>query len=118
MSSIIIGITNLFNFSGRTNRKDFWIYFIVVCIVLGIISRVTASLFLPSAATTLTDPGAAVSSLYYGHTLIFFLVSLILTAAVICRRIHDIGWSGWLTILAYIIPLLIIVFGVIPGKTK
>jgi uncharacterized membrane protein YhaH (DUF805 family) len=116
MSSIISGFTNLFNFSGCTNRKDFWIYIIPVSLV--IISMFTASLFLHSGATVLTDSRTAVDSLPYGYPLTLYLIFIILTAAVICRRIHDVGWSGWLTILSYMNPIFIIAFGLAPGSKQ
>jgi uncharacterized membrane protein YhaH (DUF805 family) len=60
---------------------------------------------------------SALKSVYIHH-FGFLIVSIILTAAIICRRLHDIGWTGWLTILSYVVPPIIIVYGIIPSRSK
>jgi uncharacterized membrane protein YhaH (DUF805 family) len=103
MSSIISGFTNILNFNGNTNRKDFWIYLIVVAII---------SYFFSYAIVRV------ISSLPFLGWFSQFILFIILTAALICRRLHDIGWPGILTIVAFIISPLILVIGLIPGKNR
>lgn len=76
-------------FSGRARRREFWGFYLFSAIagmILGIISQ---------AGGILTS-------------IIVWLVSLVLlipSIAVQVRRLHDVGKSGWLTLLA-LIPIV------------
>ncbi|QGN36509.1 DUF805 domain-containing protein [Klebsiella oxytoca] len=97
------GWKNAFNFSGVASRLEFWSFFITNLLVLA----------LPLAACLL-----AMQYRYQYGVLLFYavplsfillLVMIVPVLAVGCRRMHDIGRSGWWFALCLIIPWFLIV---------
>lgn len=86
-------------FSGRATRSEYWWFFLFTFLLGFVVELVVAALFLP------WDPIAL-----YGPTLVQLAVFLP-SIAVACRRLHDIGRSGWWQLIAItvigIIPLII-----------
>lgn len=82
-------------FSGRARRSEFW-YFQLFCLLGNLIFS-----FWVSKSETTEILG-----------LIFFLVTLLPTLAVTVRRLHDLGRSGWLILVALIpfIGVLVVLF--------
>ena len=101
---MILPYKRYFEFSGRSRRKEYWLftlfYFLVsiaIGIVLGTPSYEHAG-FYAAASTELTGTGGMVQNL-------FALASFIPSLAVSVRRLHDQDRSGWLLLLVFI-PLL------------
>jgi uncharacterized membrane protein YhaH (DUF805 family) len=95
-------------FDGRARRKEFWMFFLwnfiialVLAIILAIIAGVTRS--------------PAVASVTYLYALAVFIPNL----AVLARRLHDTGRSGW-WILIGLVPLIgaivLLVFSVMDSQ--
>lgn len=76
-----LGIQKFAVFGGRANRKEYWYFFLFQSIV-GLITFT----FIPKAAA------------------IFCLLFLIPNLAVTARRLHDVGLSGWWSLVT-LIPL-------------
>lgn len=77
-----------FNFSGRARRKEYWYFVLFNALISFLIS--------------------SVETLIYGQTILTFLYSfaiLLPSLAVCIRRLHDIGKSGWMYLVA-LIPLI------------
>jgi uncharacterized membrane protein YhaH (DUF805 family) len=94
-------------FSGRAQRKEYWMFFlfnIIIAILLGIIEVVIG-----------ISPDADESILANIYSLAILLPSL----AVSVRRLHDIGRSGWWLLIG-LIPLIgvivLFVFAVQDGQ--
>ena len=82
------------DFSGRARRKEYWMFVLfnaiiayVISFVLGLIARLTGIM--------------ALAYLPYVYTLAVFIPSL----AVAVRRLHDVGKSGWMYLIA-LIPIV------------
>ncbi len=95
-------------FSGRSRRKEYWLFMLfnfVISIVLGLIDAATGTLD--------ADTGWGVLSGIYG------LAVLIPAIAVTVRRLHDIGRTGWWILVAFI-PLIggliLLVFACLDSK--
>jgi uncharacterized membrane protein YhaH (DUF805 family) len=84
-------------FTGRSDRKEFWYYVLFYLIVSAILSVIDGTIF-PSA---IGADGMSIDPL----TSIFGLISLIPGIAVSVRRLHDTGRSGWWYLL-WFIPLI------------
>lgn len=91
------------DFSGRANRKQFWLYALwlgVVYIVIGILSSALGE-----------KAGTAFAGLVG-------LALIVPNLAMIVRRLHDTDRSGWwilITFLPLIGGLILFVFEVLPG---
>ena len=92
MESFIKGFTNYTNFSGRTTRKDFWMYSLFF-IIFYFIAVVLDLLFLPDAYDMEQGFGI-ISGLYY-------LALLLPNIAIGIRRNHDANRSGWFILLPF-----------------
>ena len=95
---------NYANFSGRAQRVEYWMFLlinVVISVVLAIVEQ-TAGLT--------SEPNALGQTQGY-LTPIYSLIVLIPSLAVTVRRLHDVGKSGWLILIALtcigVIPLLI-----------
>lgn len=81
-------------FRGRARRKEYW-YFVLFNILFGIVAMII-------------DRMLGLSYGLYGYGPIYGLYSLALiipSLAVSVRRLHDVGRSGWMLLVA-LIPLI------------
>ena len=89
---------NYANFSGRARRKEYWMFVLVQTIVM--IGLMILDSFLG------LDFELQGISLGYGYLyLIGLIVHFIPSLAVIVRRLHDVGKSGWFYFI-FLIPLI------------
>jgi uncharacterized membrane protein YhaH (DUF805 family) len=79
------------NFTGRSSRKEFWLFILVNTIVYLIL--------------WLLLEFVGINWLFGSLVLLFMLVTLIPTISVTVRRLHDIGNSGYLALL-YLLPII------------
>lgn len=103
------------NFTGRARRKEFWafhLWFYAVLVALfgfGILLNLAISGF---------DDGPR-TSIGYIPALLFVLVAILPSIALVVRRLHDIGLTGWLALLCYTPAfgaVAILIFGLLPSQ--
>ena len=82
------------DFNGRARRKEYWMFFL-----FNMVFAVLASLIDFSAGTANFVSGSGLFQNIY--SLVVFVPGL----AVGVRRLHDVGKSGWMLLLAFI-PLI------------
>jgi len=78
------------DFTGRSRRKEYWMYvllLIVVGIVIGVVERALGL--------------AALVGPYGPITALFMLATLVPSLAVGVRRLHDTNRSGWWLLIGY-----------------
>ncbi len=82
------------DFSGRARRKEYWM-FVLFNTIFAIVAMILDNIL-----------GIAMEGIGYGplHGL-YFLAMLIPGLAVAVRRLHDVGKSGWMILIA-LIPLV------------
>lgn len=92
-------LTNKFaDFNGRARRKEYWMW-TLYCTIILLISMVFDNLF----GLTFEFLG---QDLGYGWLyLIFGIIQFIPGLAVVIRRLHDVGKSGWYYLII-LIPLI------------
>jgi len=97
---LIVVKDNYANFEGRARRKEYWMFalFHMIFIYGGMI-------LLGLAAYAMDSP--AIIALIY----IYILVTMVPALAVNCRRMHDVGKSGWYQL----IPIYSLVLAVTEG---
>lgn len=74
------------DFSGRSRRKEYWMFFLLTMIV-NVITNILASV------------GGGVAMIGGLISLVFFLGSLVPSIAVAVRRMHDVDKSGWFLLI-------------------
>lgn len=102
---------NYANFNGRSRRADYWwamLCQMIIMMILGMggMGQLTAAMITGQAPS-------AVGTILILVYVIFSLASLVPGIAIVVRRLHDIGKSGWWYFIAFV-PLvgaiLILVF--------
>ncbi len=101
-------------FSGRTRRKEFWMFtlfnFIIAIVLFG----------LAAATSRGGQPGGIFMILYYLYALAVLLPSL----GVAVRRLHDTGRSGWwllIGLVPFVGGIIVLIFYCLdsqPGENK
>ena len=82
------------DFNGRARRKEYWM-FVLFNIIFGTIAMVLDNVL-----------GIAMDSMGYGPIYgLYVIVVLIPSIAVSVRRLHDLGKSGWMLLIA-LIPII------------
>ena len=101
-----------FDFSGRSRRKEYWMFFLLVVIVYVVLS-IIMSMGAPTVdpTTGALSGGGAMMTIGTGLLGLFWLGSIIPSLAVAIRRMHDQDRSGWWIIC----PIANIVFLFIEG---
>ncbi len=89
--SIAIPFEKWRDFSGRADRKEFWSFFLFCLIgeLLLLALDVTLDLYFPAIEDGL-------------FSALFSLVTFVPLVAVVTRRLHDIGKSGWLQLVIFV----------------
>lgn len=98
-----------FSFEGRIKRSEY----LVSIVVLNIVSFFVG-LFIGAASNTSAGIDAVVAGVVY---LLFGLCYLWIFLAQSAKRLHDIGLSGWFSILA-LIPLGTLILFIIDGQPR
>ena len=89
---------NYANFSGRARRKEYWMFVLVQTIVM-------IGLMILDSVLGLDFELQGIS-LGYGYLyLIGIIVHFIPSLAVVVRRLHDVGKSGWFYFI-FLIPII------------
>ncbi|MCL2336352.1 MAG: DUF805 domain-containing protein [Firmicutes bacterium] len=99
-------------FEGRARRKEYWMFmlfnWIIIFVVLPLIFGLIAAFIYFAAGDGSTDTGDTLVGIilifYLLVNMIYFLATFLPALAVMCRRLHDVGQSGWLILLS-LVPL-------------
>lgn len=82
------------DFSGRARRKEYWMFFLFN-MIFAIIAMVLDNVL-----------GIAIEGVGYGPLYGLYVLALLIPGlAVAVRRLHDVGKSGWMILIA-LIPLI------------
>ena len=93
---------NYANFSGRARRREYWMYVLVQSIIMIGLMILDSILGLDFELQGI--------SLGYGYLyLIGLIVHFIPSLAVLVRRLHDVGKSGWFYFI-FLIPIIGIIW--------
>ena len=93
---------NYANFKGRARRKEYWMYVLVQSIIMIALMILDSILGLDFELQGI--------SLGYGYLyLIGVIVHFIPSLAVLVRRLHDVGKSGWFYFI-FLIPIIGIIW--------
>jgi len=107
--------SNYANFRGRARRKEYWGYVLFYTILLLIVFGI--GIALDGGAGNLVGQEIPTATIMLGG--LFLLATFIPGLALVVRRQHDIGLSGWfylLILLPYVGGLIVFVFTLIPSQ--
>jgi len=109
MEYMLMPLKRYADFSGRSRRKEYWMFVLGVIIVAIVLSIVEGALGM----------SGMVGGVYGPLTTLLILGTIIPSIACMVRRFHDQGKSGWFAILAFIpiISLVVLVFMCLDGDT-
>ena len=104
MHYMILPLKRYLDFSGRSRRKEYWMFFLFV--MIGLVAMMLLDTFLGLGGTatssgTFGDGGASVGVNLTGGllTLLFALLMFVPGLAVAVRRAHDQDKSGWFILI-------------------
>jgi uncharacterized membrane protein YhaH (DUF805 family) len=89
----------LFGFSGRLNRAKYWLWILIYFIAAAVMTGVTYAINSPAA-------GGIVQ-------LVFSIVALISSLAVMTKRLHDRNKSAWWLLIFVLIPSILLGAGIV-----
>ena len=105
MEWMLMPLKRYAEFTGRSRRKEFWMWYLFVMIMYFVLMYLDATLGLGGSATGYAQGGSVGFNMTGGVlTILFMLAVLVPNIALAVRRMHDIGKSGW-HVLIGIIPL-------------
>ena len=119
MEWMLLPLKRYAEFSGRSRRKEYWMWFLFVIIVFIVLSLIDSALGLGGRTTadSTSGPGSVgYSAGVRGGILtgLFSLAILIPNIAVAVRRLHDTNRSGWwilMPALPYILGFILTMVG-------
>jgi uncharacterized membrane protein YhaH (DUF805 family) len=87
------------DFSGRARRKEYWMFALfnmIFLIVIAILDNVLGTTFK-------METGYGSQALPYGWLYMIYALAIIIPGLAVCvRRLHDLGKSGWMLLIAFI----------------
>jgi len=99
MKYFILAIKKAFDFRSRSSRPEYW-YFVLFNIIFAIVAVILDNVL---GTTIKIDIGTGEVPLPYGYIYFLYLLALIIPGfAAGVRRLHDVGKSGWMMLLAFI----------------
>jgi len=104
MNYMILPLKRYFDFSGRSRRKEYWMFVLFVIIGELITMSLDSALGLGGTAETFSEFGDGTASAGFTMTggiltWIFIALMLIPGIAVAIRRVHDQDKSGWFVLI-------------------
>ena len=117
---------NYFNFKGRMSRAEFWWFFFANCLV-GFLIGFAAGLFHEFSHGVSQEPtGGPIAMASFMPQIIryealYSLATLLPNLGAQVRRLHDIGWTGWLVLIdliPYVGSLIVLILLTIRGKPE
>lgn len=102
MNYYLNALKNYAIFSGRARRSEYW-YFALFNLIFAIVAMMLDKAFATSFTIQTT---AGPINLFYGYVYIIYALFVLLPSlAILVRRLHDVGKSGWFVLIT-LIPLV------------
>jgi uncharacterized membrane protein YhaH (DUF805 family) len=100
MQWMLMPLKRYFDFSGRSRRREFWLWVLFVWIIFFVLMYLDAVLGLGGTATGYAEGGSVGFNMTGGVlTAIFGLATIIPGIAVAVRRAHDQNKAGWFILI-------------------
>lgn len=91
------------DFSGRTSRKEFWMFQLMMILIVVAFFTVLTVLGIGLASDgTESSGGTLFFVLWFIPIILFTLAIIVPSIAINVRRLHDIGRSGWWYLIGFV----------------
>lgn len=121
MIAALVPIRRCFDFSGRSNRTEFWSYFLLAALVAALsYSLMEAGYWLIGTRFYNWELGLRLNSVGQGLATVALVSFLPPMLALTVRRLHDIDESGWFVVIAFVPLGVFVLFPVmlLPGSEE
>ena len=98
----------LFSFEGRLNRQPAILRFLAVMFATMVVTSIVSGIFYVIAGIAgevLSSAGTAIEILRALIVFVLYIPAIVINFSLAVRRCHDIGLSGWLTLI-FLIPVV------------
>ena len=120
MDWMLMPLRRYADFSGRSRRKEYWMFVLFTLLLYAVIGILVAVI---GGATGAFSPDAGPDIPVFGWVVLAIIMILVLgllvpTLAVIVRRLHDQDKSGWfilIQLIPYIGGIILLIFMFIEG---
>jgi uncharacterized membrane protein YhaH (DUF805 family) len=120
MEWMLMPVRRYADFSGRSRRKEYWMFFLgvfIVSIVFSVLFMATiGSVSGFESGRAMNGPSSILGLIF----LVFVLALIVPSIAVQVRRFHDQDKSGWfvlLSLIPYVGGLIVLVFMLLEGTS-
>ncbi|MCC3763499.1 DUF805 domain-containing protein [Glycomyces sp. TRM65418] len=116
MSWYLAVLKNYANFSGRARREEYWTYVLFHALAIIMLYAISLATLVLSAGLE-GGPAAALAVAGTLPLIAYGLGTVVPTLAVVVRRLHDTGRTGWWYLIAFV-PfggIVLLLFMVWPG---
>ena len=124
MNYLINPLKRLFDFKGRANRKEFWLFMCWYIALMLAAWFIVMFLCMAIGVMLYSDPGSQEGVGWIGCIICIvgsYLGALLLPLSLRTRRLHDIGLSGWWQLIL-LVPslgrLVMLIFMLIPSEKR
>ncbi len=117
MEWMLMPLSRYAEFSGRSGRREYWMYSLFQAIV--VVGFAIAFFAIFGLEDNFSSNGDAVFGLVFA-IVAYLLIFLVPSISVTVRRFHDQGLSGWLyfvSFIPYVGSIILIVFMCLPGSS-
>jgi uncharacterized membrane protein YhaH (DUF805 family) len=123
MGLMFAPLRRIFDYSGRSRRLEYWLFFVLVIIVAIITGILDVKLGLGGSTTGSTEIGdgsvAASGSFNAGYlTMAWALIVFLAGLALSVRRMHDQDKSGWWILIPLVGPIMVMFIGGTAGPNR
>jgi uncharacterized membrane protein YhaH (DUF805 family) len=104
MGYMFLPLRRYFDFSGRSRRREYWLFFLFVIVGEIVTMMLDSALGLGGTTTSSSEFGPAGASASFSATgglltWLFLLLMIVPGIAVAVRRVHDQDKSGWFVLI-------------------
>lgn len=123
MGLMFAPLKRIFDYSGRSRRKEYWMFFILVIIVAIVTGILDVKLGLGGSTSGTTEVGdgtvSASGNFNAGYlTMAWVLIVFIVSIALGVRRMHDQDRSGWWILVPIAGAIMVMFIGGTAGPNR
>jgi uncharacterized membrane protein YhaH (DUF805 family) len=124
MGYMFLPLKRYLDFSGRSRRKEYWLFWLFLIIGVVVAMILDAKLGFGGTMTSSSELGDGTASASFSVsgggiiTLIFGVLMIIPSFALAIRRVHDQDKSGWWILVPIFNPFFLMFAGGTPGPNR